>query len=96
MGTKRDIQIQFVMDVVENISKGKKKKLERGQIVCDVKMQLGLNADGSHLLVKELLGAYCVIMKDCLPLITQGFELTKALINLLNTPLSQPDGTQTR
>ena len=52
MCTKRDIQIRFVMDVVENITKGKKKKLERGQIVCDVKMQLGLNADGLHLLVE--------------------------------------------
>ena len=33
------------MDVVDNITKVKKKKLERDQIVRDVETQLGLSAD---------------------------------------------------
>ena len=99
MPTKRDILLRFVMDVVENITKVKKKKLDREQIIRDAEMQLGLSADESHSLIEELLtrGILCNNEGSLAIDYKQRFELTKSLLNLLHdTPLPQRDGAQTK
>ena len=94
MTTKRDIQLRLIMDVIDNIKRVKKKKLERVQIVHDVEAQLGLSEVDSHSLIEELLskGILCNNEGSLDIDYKQRFELTKSLVNLMhNVPLPQPD-----
>ena len=94
MTTKRDTQLRFIMDVIDNIKRVKKKKLERDQIVRDAETQLGLSAVESHSLIEELLskGVLCNNEGSLDIDYKQRFELTKSLADFMhNNPLPQPE-----
>eukprot|EP00112_Aurelia_sp_Birch-Aquarium-sp1_P001671 Seg1181.2 transcript_id=Seg1181.2/GoldUCD/mRNA.D3Y31 product="hypothetical protein" protein_id=Seg1181.2/GoldUCD/D3Y31 len=94
MTAKRDVQLRFVLDVINNIKKVKKKKLERGQIVCDVQTLLGLSTADSYSLIEELLsmGILCNNEGSLDINYKQRFELTKSLVDFMhNILLPQPD-----
>ena len=94
MTTKRDIQLRFIMDVIDNIKRVKKKKLEKDQIMRDVETQLGLSAVESHSLIEEPLskGILCNNEGSLDIDYKQRFELAKSLVNFMhNVPLPQPN-----
>ena len=55
MEMKRNVQLRLIMDIIDNIKKVKKKKLDQTLIIRDAEAHLGLNAADSKSLIEELL-----------------------------------------
>ena len=83
MDMKRNVQLRLIMDIIDNIKKVKKKKLDQELIIRDAETHLGLNATDSKSLIDELLSRKILCCEDESIEIDfkRRFDLTKSLLD---------------
>ena len=83
MDMKRNAQLRLIMDIIDNIKKVKKKKLDQELIIRDAETHLGLNATDSKSLIEELLSRKILCCEDESIEIDfkRRFDLTKSLLD---------------
>ena len=88
---KRNVQLRLIMDIVDNIKKVKKKKLNQELIIRDAETHLGLNATDSKSLIEELLNREILCSEDESIEVDykRRFDLTKSLLDTVHD-ISRP------
>ena len=86
MDMKRNVQLRLIMDIVDNIKKVKKKKLNQELIIREAETHLGLNATDSKSLIEELLSREILCSEDESIEVDykRRFDLTKYLLDSMH------------
>ena len=82
MDIERNVQLRLIMDIIDNIKKVKKKKLDQELIIRDAETHLGLNATDSKSLIEALLSRRILCSEDESIEVDfkRRFDLTKSLL----------------